>query len=309
MLIGVCLMIASLVMFSFSRLFFWMVLAAVPLGFGRGAIETGLNHFISANYQLRHMSWLHFSWGIGASSCPVLIAAFLASGTWRSGYITFAYAFFALAALLPMTFPIWNKRKDTGPSVGNSPGKGLALLKSKKLWLTMLFIALYAGLQVSAGLWGSSFLADIHKLSETQVGTVLSLFYVGITAERLLSGFIVEKLGSRKLMRYGIVSMLMSAVFLILPIPGLYMVGFILLGAGCGPIYPCMLFETPQRFGAENAAAAVGFQSSAASVGAMVIPPLFGLIANRFSLTLFPFLVFICGASLLLLICTSLKKE
>jgi fucose permease len=131
----------------------------------------------------------------------------------------------------------------------------------------MLFFALYAGLQVSAGLWGTSFLTGIHKLTDAQAGTVLSVFYAGITAGRLLSGFIVEKLGNMRMIRCGVVSMLLSAVFLALPVPGFYLIGFILLGAGCAPVFPCMIYETPKRFGPENAAAAVGFQSSAASMG------------------------------------------
>lgn len=67
------------------------------------------------------------------------------------------------------------------------------------------------------------------------------------------------------------------------------LVGLILIGLGCAPIYPCIIHATPDHFGADKSQAIIGVQMASAYVGTCLMPPLFGLIANHITVSLFPF--------------------
>jgi len=73
----------------------------------------------------------------------------------------------------------------------------------------------------------------------------------------------------------------------------------VLVGLGCAPIYPCIIHSTPELFGADRSQAIIGVQMAAAYVGTLMMPPLFGLIANYISVALFP--VFL-GAMLVIMV-------
>ena len=66
------------------------------------------------------------------------------------------------------------------------------------------------------------------------------------------------------------------------------MAGLILIGCGCAPIYPSIIHETPINFGPELSQAIIGIQMAFAYTGSCLMPPLFGLIAQYISISLFP---------------------
>ena len=65
--------------------------------------------------------------------------------------------------------------------------------------------------------------------------------------------------------------------------------GLALTGLGCAPVYPSVIHSTPQHFGAERSQAMIGVQMASAYTGTCLMPPVFGLIANRIGVFLFPF--------------------
>ena len=68
----------------------------------------------------------------------------------------------------------------------------------------------------------------------------------------------------------------------------LSLAGFILIGLGCAPIYPCVIHSTPDRFGAERSQAIIGVQMASAYIGTSLMPPLFGLVAEHITVSLLP---------------------
>ena len=66
------------------------------------------------------------------------------------------------------------------------------------------------------------------------------------------------------------------------------LLGLVLIGLGCAPVYPCVIHSTPEHFGAEKSQALIGVQMASAYVGICLMPPLFGLIANHISVALMP---------------------
>ena len=64
--------------------------------------------------------------------------------------------------------------------------------------------------------------------------------------------------------------------------------GFVVIGLGCAPVYPCIIHMTPDLFGKDKSQAIIGVQIAFAYLGFCTMPPLFGLIANHISIKLLP---------------------
>ena len=79
-------------------------------------------------------------------------------------------------------------------------------------------------------------------------------------------------------------------VLIIIPsVQALTIAGFIVIGLGCAPVYPCIIHMTPSLFGEDKSQAMIGVQMASAYVGSCLAPPLYGLIANHVSPQILPF--------------------
>ncbi|QQP69913.1 MFS transporter [Carnobacterium sp. CS13] len=122
----------------------------------------------------------------------------------------------------------------------------------------------------------------------------LSLFFVGITLGRFIAGFLTIKITSKHLMRAGSLAILAGSLLMILPLPSIFlMIGLILIGLGCAPIYPAMVHETPQRFGKTLSQSIIGFQMAFAGIGSMAMPLFFGFLTTKFSMSIYPYFLLI----------------
>ncbi len=301
-----CLMTAlALLGFAFSPALIWLLLFAIPLGLGAGSVDAALNNYVANHYKAHHMSWLHCFWGIGATLGPIIMSQFIAvQNSWRGGYFTVSMLQLALSALLFFTLPLWKRMAAEAHSspvelkaehepAAVSPGKAtgkINYLSIKGVKLSLVAFLFYSGVEITMGLWGSSFLINIKDLSAASAAQWVSLYYGGITVGRLITGFITMKISNRLLIRIGQSIALAGVLLLLLPLPNSFsLIGFILIGLGCAPIFPCMLHETPARFGKEHSQAIMGYQMAFAYTGSTFLPPLLGFIAARTTIGLLPF--------------------
>ncbi|MFC5701637.1 MFS transporter [Cohnella faecalis] len=310
-----CFMTAiSLLGFSFAPSLIWLIALAVPLGLGAGSVDAGLNNYVATHYKAHHMSWLHCFWGVGATLGPVIMSGFIAEdASWRNGYLAVAVIQFALVVLLFVTLPLW-KRVNNGHAESRAEmeeneaglGPGLATeavnpLRMKGVKLTLVTFLFYCGLETTVGLWGSSFLVNVKELTAVTAAQWVSLYYAGITVGRLITGFVTLKVGNRILARSGQLIVLAGAALILLPLPSVcVLIGFILVGIGCAPIYPCLLHETPARFGKGQSQKIMGYQMAVAYTGSTFLPPLLGWIASRTTIGIFPYFVVAYGIAMLL---------
>ncbi|WP_310828957.1 MFS transporter [Paenibacillus pedocola] len=294
--ISVAVTALALLGFSYSSSVIWLAVLALPLGLGAGSIDTGLNNYVATHYKAHHMSWLHCFWGIGAMLGPILMSGYISNGdSWRKGFLTVSLIQFALVILLFVTLPLWKRTENIGQEAAKSgesaepAGTDRNVLKIKGVKLAMITFLFYSGVEATLGLWGSSFLVNAKGLSAATAAGWVSLYYGGITAGRLITGFITFKYSNRVLIRAGLVISLLGAVVLALPLPAVFsLIGFILVGLGSAPIFPCMLHETPARFGKENSQKIMGYQMALAYTGGAFLPPLLGWIAARSTFMILP---------------------
>lgn len=305
-----CLMTAAALLgFSLAPSAVWLILLAVPLGLGAGAVDAGLNHYVAAHYKAHHMSWLHCFWGIGAMLGPILMSYFIQNGdSWRSGYHTLFLIQLVLVVLLLLSLPLW-KRAALGGQAKAEEHTSLPAatednpLRTKGVKLAMLSFLLYCGVEASMGLWGSSFLVNIKDLSPAAAAQWVSTYYAGITVGRFITGFITLKVNNRTLIRMGQLIALIGTLLIIVPLPTYFaLAGFILVGLGCAPVFPCMLHETPVHFGQAHAHKIMGYQIAAAYTGSTFLPPLLGWLAAHASFAIFPLMI--TAYAVLMLLCS-----
>ena len=301
--------VALLGFFAFPS-FLGLCLSAIPLGLGAGAVDAALNNFVALHYQSKHMSWLHCFWGVGATVGPMIMSFFIAhNNAWRKGYLAISMIQFCLVAILFATLPLWKTVEKKDETAAEAPKKNLENpFEIRGVKIALLSFFSYCAIEATAGLWGSSYLVGHKGVSADMGARWTSMFYAGITVGRFLSGFVAIKLSNRSLIRIGQSICASGAILLLLPLPLLFsMIGFVMVGLGCAPVFPCMLQETPRRFGASASQSIMGIQMAFAYMGSTFMPPLFGMLTSQFGIAILP--VFLSSAIVLMVLSSeSLNK-
>lgn len=281
----------------FSPSFIWICLLGIPLGLGAGAVDSALNNFVALHYEAKHMNWLHCFWGIGATTGPFLMSIYLLKENgWRLGYATIGVLQAALVICLFISLPLW-KRFDinNNEEVSNNNGVKIStLLKLPGAKSALISFFCYCAVELTTGLWVSSYLVISNGLSAKIAAKWVSLYYLGITIGRFLAGFISIKLNNKQMIKIGQVTCIIGGILLSITYSSnIQLIGLILIGLGCAPIYPAMLHETPNRFGKELSQGIMGIQMSTAYVGSTFMPPLFGLLSQVVGFKVLPYFLLI----------------
>lgn len=317
-----CLMTATgLIGYGLAPSFLWLLPCIPLLGFGAGSIDCGLNYFVAENYSGRHMNWLHCCWGVGATLGPVILTAFVArSGAWRSGYFTIGAIQLVLSLVLFLSLGLWIRvqrdkkaeRERNDKSIDQAGSKDQAAqdaiipavaaatamispARGKAMAAQIFVFACYTSCEYIAGLWAFSLLVQSRGIGAATAGLWVAFYYGSLTVGRFFTGFVVDRFGNRRMIKAGLFVAFAGAALIALPsfAPGASdlsaFFGLILLGAGFAPLYPCMMHETPRRFRADTAQKIIGYQSSAAYVGASLSPALVGLAGAHTTLEIIPF--------------------
>ena len=296
----------ALLGFALSDSFWAICVLAVPYGLGAGAVDAALNNYVALHYASRHMNWLHCFWGVGATLGPYIMGwAISADMGWRSGYGIVSAVQLVLTAVLFATLPLWKKgRVSEETSKTKEATLGLrSALKIRGVKAILLAFFCYCAFESTAGIWASTYLVKYRAVDAATAAAFASLFYLGITLGRFVSGFVADRAGDRKMIRIGCGVMLTGVLLIILPAgtPVLSLAGLVLAGFGAAPVYPCIIHLTPINFGKENSHAIVGIQMASAYCGSTLIPPLFGIIAQYVGIYLYPAYMLIFVAFLLLM--------
>lgn len=282
--------------FSVSGTFAALCLWAIPYGLGAGAVDAALNNYAALYFSSKHINWLHCFWGIGASLSPYIMSFYLTNNlNWNGGYRAVFFIQLALAIFLFLSLPLWKMDKETADSSATSTNEAAYLslketLKIKGLKYMLLTFICYCALEQTAILWSTTYLVTAKGISPETGAKFASLFFLGITAGRFISGLVSDKLGDKKLIQFGSI-ITISGTFLMIfsgSVEIIALSGLLIIGLGCAPIYPSIIHSTPDNFGKTNSQAAIGVQMASAYIGSTFMPPLFGLLSGILSVQLFP---------------------
>lgn len=290
--------------FSVSSSFWMMLLWALPYGLGAGSVDASINNYAAIHYAGSHMSWLHCMWGIGASLGPYILSFTITHGQdWSMGYRYISILQVILTIIIMLSLPLWNKQPVNAEiadelSPEDSPSRRPLSLKqifsipgAKSVFL--MFFG-YCALEQTAILWSSSYLV-LHKGIDPETAAAYGAFFlIGLTAGRAVSGFVAMKMNDNQMIRLGQVIVLVGIIMMLFPFGEIIpLAGLIVIGIGCAPIYPCVIHSTPINFGADKSQAIVGVQMACAYLGSLVMPAIFGLIANHITPAFFPYYMFL----------------
>lgn len=286
---SVFLTAVALLGFSFSGSFYQLCLWGIPYGLGAGAIDAALNNYVALHYSSRHMSWLHCFWGVGTIISPYVMSYALTHSGWQIGYRTVAFIQLFIGLVLICTLPLWNVNKaKNSEEIKIKPIGLISALKINGVAPMLIGFLAYCAAEATAMLWTSSYFEGVFHMSKDGAAALGSLFFIGMTVGRFISGFFTDRLGDSKMIRLGASIAFVGIILTAIPVKEIGVAGFITLGLGCAPIYPCIIHSAPARFGKERSQSIIGIQMASAYLGSTLMPPLFGIIANGVSLRLMP---------------------
>jgi fucose permease len=265
----------------------WPVMAvcAVAAGLGAGAIDAGINAFAAARFSPGIVSWLHASYGVGAMLGPLLMTATLTSGLgWRWGYGLLGLALAAMAAVFALTLDLW-RIGPAGKLNEPEPASLIATLAHPPIWPGVLLFFAYTGLEATAGQWTYTLLTEARMIAPAIAGAAVAAYWASLTVGRLVAGALTLRVPARTLIWGALwLAPIGGATIWLAEGGALAVLGLVTLGIALAPIFPLLTADTPGRVGAPYATNAIGFQVSAAYLGAAVIPSIVGVVATSHGL-------------------------
>ena len=299
----------ALLGFSLAKHYAFLLLMAVPLGLGAGAVDAGLNNYVALHCEAKHMSWLHCFWGVGTIVGPMILSTVLrVGGSWATGYRAVGLIQCAVSALLFATLNMW-KRNDIQQE--EREAKTLSVPDVQKLpgaKAGMVTFLCYCAVESTLGLWGATYISQVRGVDEATAASFGAMFYIGITAGRAISGFMAMKLLPKQMVRVGQALLALGCILMMIPAGStLSGIGLVMCGLGCAPIYPNIIQDTPVNYGAENSQAAIGVQMAFAYVGSTFLPSIFGALAGVGGYGLLPY--FAMGICVLMAVLFGVQKK
>ena len=291
----------SLLGYALTREYWTLCLLCIPNGLAAGVIAVAANNYVALHYHSRHMSWVHCMWGVGSIIGPSLAAWSLRRGfAWHASYVFVFAAWAAWAVCVILLRGRWKPEPASGGEGKRGSPSLKALLKVRGVKAAALTFFCYNSLEQGMMMWMSSYMVLHSGFSEETAATCASLYFLGITAGRMLNGILASKFEDGRLIRAGGLLIAAGAALMALPLPETAaLAGFVIVGLGCAPVTPCLLHSTPRYFGRENSQQLVGVQVAASTLGNCILPSLFGVIADRAGIALLPGYVLACLGVLL----------
>ena len=289
--ISVLMTAVALFGFSVSSRYWMLLLWAIPYGLGAGCVDSVLNNYAALHFKSNHMSWLHCSWGIGASISPYIMSfALVKLDNWNYGYLIVAVLQFVLSFFIFRSIPLW--KDSVAEDEHKIESKTLSVRQILEIPGAVVCFATFFGycaVELTASLWASSYLVQARGVSPEVASGCASLFYIGLTVGRAINGFLAMRFSDRTLIRLGLGIIFAGIMLAFIEAHAMFAyAGFVVIGLGCAPVYPCIIHMTPDLFGKDKSQAIIGVQIAFAYLGFCTMPPLFGLIANHISIKLLP---------------------
>lgn len=291
--VSTVLTVFALFGFSCSHHIVSLCLCALPLGLGAGAIDTALNHYVSLHYKAIHMNFLHCFYGFGVSLSPYLMSLLLSDNTkWRNGYRAVFWMQLGIAIVTILAIPLWGKiNHPTSSQEENSLTTGLTgLLRESKVRRVCLIFFGSCAMEYTCGIWGSTFLVNEKGMAVDAAAKIITFYYIGLTCGRFLSGMLSCKFTSWQIIKLGQTITILAVLLLVFPFPAMVSgIALFLIGLGNSPVFPNILYLTPENFGNALAQAVMSIQMCASYLGILLAPILFGLLAQDISISIFPY--------------------
>ena len=307
---SILLTAAGLVGISFAPNLWVMMLFAVVMAYGAGAIDTGLNNYVSLHYKAKHMSFLHCFWGIGVTVSPIIMSFFLnENSSWRTGYRVLAGIQLGIALTVLAFLKKWIGIDDT-PSLSSEGEKSEKpdVFRTKGIFTSILSLGFYCSMEFTIGTWGATYLVNIYSLPADSAAKLVSVYFGGIMLGRLVSGFVSDRAGDDNMVRVGMGVATAGMILMALPVGKASCIGLLLIGFGFGPVFPSIIHSVPYRFGVKFSADLTGYHMGGAYAMGFACQLIFGCAAEATTFRILPYTLIAFALCVIIMNETTVKK-
>jgi hypothetical protein len=293
---SIVLTILGLAGFSISHRYEMLFIFAIPYGLGAGAIDASVNHYVASNYSGSVMNFLHCFYGVGAMISPYIMSLALKYAKWNEGYLWTAFVQTAILAIVIISLPLWKGNESEAEEDRQESAGIRESIKVPGVLLTLIAFFAYCSGEATCFLWTPSYFAGTKSgLSDERIAAFGALIFGGLMLGRLISGFISNIFGDKKLIRLGIILEFIGIFMLFIPTQNYLVaaIGFVIIGTGMGPVYPAIQHMAPTNFGKRYSAAVIGLQMAFAYTGSTFMPMVFGVLQQHIGIGIMPvYLIF-----------------
>ena len=293
---SIVLTILGLAGFSISHRYEMLFIFAIPYGLGAGAIDASVNHYVASNYSGSVMNFLHCFYGVGAMISPYIMSLALKYAKWNEGYLWTAFVQTAILAIVIISLPLWKGNESEAEEDRQESAGIRESIKVPGVLLTLIAFFAYCSGEATCFLWTPSYFAGTKSgLSDERIAAFGALIFGGLMLGRLISGFISNIFGDKKLIRLGIILEFIGIFMLFIPTQNYLIaaIGFVIIGTGMGPVYPAIQHMAPTNFGKRYSAAVIGLQMAFAYTGSTFMPMVFGVLQQHIGIGIMPvYLIF-----------------
>ncbi len=294
--------------YSISTSFLLLIPLSIVLGLGAGAIDSAINNYVALKYESNHMSFLHAFWGLGATLGPLILSIGLSTNNYQLGYRIIASIQLSLAIIQFFFIKKFDKEEKNKTKIIDGKEVLNIIKGTSRDWtsyLAMLAFFFYCSIETSMLVWVSTYSVNYLNFSPAMGARISSLFFIGITSGRLISGFISERIKTVNMIYYGAIISSLAGLLMFLNLnSNVSAISVLVIGLGFAPLYPSMIHRTPRRFGSELSPKIIGFQMASAYIGSAFMPPIVGIVMLKFGYKFLPFLVLLF--SIIIIILTSI---
>ena len=302
--ISIGLTISGLIIIGFSDNYYLLLLAAIPLGFGGGAIDSILNSYVSLHYKAIHLNFLHAFWGIGAFISPLIIGSFIVDPRgFKDAAFVLSIIQTTILIITLSTLILWVKvdkiynidSRNTTNSENNKENIGFFnTFKLRGVLFACVTFFSYIAIESLAYSWFTSLCVFGMNIDNDIASKYLSLFYIAISLGRVISGLLSIKIKDKNLIRIGEGILLIGIILLTFKFDFVFMpIALFIIGLGCGPIYPSIVHSTVDKFTSKYSSAVMSIQIGFAYMANISIAPLFGILGNATTFLILPYIMLI----------------
>ena len=302
--ISIGLTISGLIIIGFSDNYYLLLLAAIPLGFGGGAIDSILNSYVSLHYKAIHLNFLHAFWGIGAFISPLIIGSFIVDPRgFKDAAFVLSIIQTTILIITLSTLVLWVKvdkiynidSRNTTNSENNKENIGFFnTFKLRGVIFACITFFSYIAIESLAYSWFTSLCVFGMNIDNDIASKYLSLFYIAISLGRVISGLLSIKIKDKNLIRIGEGILLIGIILLTFKFNFIFMpIALFIIGLGCGPIYPSIVHSTVDKFTSKYSSAVMSIQIGFAYMANISVAPLFGILGNATTFLILPYIMLI----------------
>jgi FHS family glucose/mannose:H+ symporter-like MFS transporter len=303
------LIIAGIEGIAFSKGLFTLQASFLLIGFGGGVFNAGTSALVADISEERpekrsaNLSLLGVFYGIGALGIPFLIAVL--SSSWSFEKIL---QYTGLVIILPLIFFASISYPAAKQTQGITLKSALVMIKDKQLVILGMFLFFESAFEGIINNWSTTFLQNENTIESANALYALSIYVLSLTLTRLVLSSLLRQIKPLHILLFSIGIIFIGVSFLLLSHTWIwFVICFVLLGIGTASGFPVILGYAGELY-KNLRGTAFGFVFFIAVIGNTFMNYGMGIIAEKFGIDMYPWVLLFCAIFLLLIAVLNLPK-